>query len=307
MFLIVGASGRLGGAVARLLLSQGKPVVAMTRDVSKLADLKAMGAQVIAGDLRDRSSVARACEGVETVFAAAHAFEGKGKNGPRAIDDRGNRNLVDAAKAAGVQHCVFTSVLGAAPDHAIDFFRIKHGIEEYLKASSLSYTILRPAAFMEFWAALVGIPVLTKGETTIFGRGHNPINFVSVDDVARFALLAFDDPNALNRTIEIGGPQNLTLVQVAETFERVSGRAVKKKHIPLPVMRVMRVLMQPVDEALSRQIGSGIYMDSGNVSFDPQEMLKQFPAFGTSLTTLGEVASRLYSAAKAVAASPVKA
>lgn len=295
MYLIVGASGRLGGAVARLLLAEGMPVRAMSRDINKLAELKALGAEVVAGDMRDPASLGRVFDGVEGVLAAAHAFEGKGKDGPRAIDDLGNRNLINAAKASGVKHFVFTSILGVQPNHPIDFFRIKYGIEQYLKESGLSYTILRPAAFMEFWAALVGVPVFTKGETTIFGRGNNPVNFVSVHDVARFAQLALNDPTARNATIEIGGPQNLTLLEVVQTFERVSGRTAKKKHIPLPVMRVMRVMMRPFNEALSRQIASGIYMDTEDVSFEPAPTLKQYSAFKAALTPLEEVARKLYS------------
>jgi NADH dehydrogenase len=266
--------------------------------------LKALGAEVVQGDLRDPQSLRGACEGVRAVLAAAHAFEGKGNDGPRAIDDRGNRNLIDAAKSAGVKHVVFTSILGVSSDHPVDFFRIKHSIEGYLKESGLSYTILRPAAFMEFWAALVGVPVLTKGETTIFGRGQNPVNFVSVDDVARFALFALQDPAARNTTIEIGGPQNLTLLQVAETFERVSGRTARKKHIPLPVMRVMRVVTRPLNEALSRQIASGIYMDTGAVSFDPAPTLQRFPTFATTLTPLADVARKLHSVQPLGAALP---
>jgi NADH dehydrogenase len=227
----------------------------------------------------------------------AHAFEGKGDNNPRTVDEKGNRNLIDAARAAGVRHFVFTSILGVRPDHPIDFFRIKHATEQYLGKSGLSFTILRPAAFMEFWAALVGEPVITKGETTIFGRGRNPINFVSVGDVAHFAVIALQDPRASDRTIEIGGPENLSLLQVAETFERVSGRTAKKRHIPLPMMRVMAVLTRPLNEALSRQIASGVYMDTGDLRFDPTETLKRYspdPGNPMTLSTLEDVVRKRY-------------
>ncbi|HET9919565.1 MAG TPA: hypothetical protein VFQ30_06970, partial [Ktedonobacteraceae bacterium] len=86
-----------------------------------------------------------------------------------------------------------------------------------------------------------------------------------------------------------GGPENLTLNQVAETFERVSGRQVQKRHIPLQMMRVMSILMRPINPALSRQIRSGIYMDTANLHYDMTETAR---AFGIQLTSLEEIARR---------------
>src|SRR5579872_3719215 len=102
MILIVGASGRLGGTVARRLLAEGRPVRALSRAPERLADLARPGAEVVTADLRDPASRARACAGTRMVLAAAHAVVGKGDNQPRAVDDAGNRALIDAARAAGV-------------------------------------------------------------------------------------------------------------------------------------------------------------------------------------------------------------
>ena len=289
MILIVGASGRLGSVVAELLLAQGKPVRAMTRTPLSLAHLKQQGAEVVSGDLRDPASLLSACQGVEQVLAAAHALDGKGDNNPHTVDDAGNRQLIDAAKAAGVKHFMFLSALGASPDAPVEFFRIKYRMEEYLLASGLSFTILRPGAFMDLWAQLIGQPILEQGKTTIFGRGNNPVNFVAVEDVARFVCVALEDPSAGNRVIEIGGPENLTLNQIAEIFERLSGRHAKKRHVPLPVMRALSILMQPVNPALSRLIRLGIFMDTANLCYDMTETAR---AFGVQLTPLEELARR---------------
>src|SRR5216683_1741449 len=243
MILIVGASGRLGSVVAKLLLAQGKAVRAMTRTPLNLAHLQQQGADVVSGDLRDPASLMSACQGVEQVLATAHALVGKGDNNPHTVDDAGNRQLIDAAKAAGVKHFIFVSVQGASPDSPVEFFRIKYRTEEYLRASGLSFTIIRPSAYMDLWAQLVGQPILEQGKATIFGRGNNPVNFVAVEDVARFVCIALEDPRARNRVIEVGGPENLTLNQVAEIFERASGHQAKIRHVPLPMMRAMSILM----------------------------------------------------------------
>jgi uncharacterized protein YbjT (DUF2867 family) len=269
-----------------MLLAEGKKVRVMTRTPEKLEAFRKQGAEVVQGDVRDPTSLKAACEGVEKVVSSVQALTGKGKNNPRTVDGEGNRNLIDAAKAAGVAHFVLVSALGARADHPLEFFRMKFAAEEYLRASGLTYTILHPGAFMEFWATLVGQPILDKGATTIFGKGQNPVNFVSVEDVARMTLLALESPAAKNRVIEIGGPQNLTLVQVAETYERLSGKQAKRSHVPLPVMRVMTVLMRPLNPAMSRQIGAGINMDTTDQTIEMGATLKEFPL---RLTTLEEV------------------
>ena len=276
MILLVGASGRLGQVVAQHLLAQSKLVRAMTRTPAKLEHLKHQGAAVVGGDLRDPASLARVCQGVEQVVAAAHALVGKGDNTPQTVDAAGHRQLIDAAKAAGVKHMVFLSVLGAGPVAPLEFLRIKHRTEEYLRASGLSYTIIRSAAFMDLWGQLIGQPILEQGKTTIFGRGANPINFVAVEDVARFVLTALDDPRARNRTIEVGGPENLTFNEVVGLFERVRGHAAQRRHVPLLVMRLMAHLMPLINPALGRQIGAGVYMDTAELRYDMTETLQTF-------------------------------
>jgi NADH dehydrogenase len=142
---------------------------------------------------------------------------------------------------------------------------------------------------MELWAQLIGQPIREQGKTTIFGRGNNPINFVSVEDVARFVRIALDDPRTRNAVIEVGGPENLTMNQLAEIFEHASRRQAKKRHIPLPMMRLMSILMRPLNPAMSRLIGNGIYMDTANLRYDTADTAR---SFGIHLISLEEIAGR---------------
>ena len=277
MILIVGASGQLGRVVAERLLTQGKAVRAMTRTPSSVEHLRQHGAEVVLGDLRDPASLARACQGAEQVLAAAHALVGQGDNNPQTVDAAGHRHLIDAARAAGVQHFIFLSVLEAGPEAALEFFRIKYHTEEYLRASGLSFTILRCGAFMDLWGQVIGHPLLQQGKTIIFGRGANPINFVAVEDVARFVLTALDNPRARQQVIGVGGPENLTFNQVADLFERKRGRPAKKRHVPLLLMRVLAHVMPRINPALGRQISAGVYMDTADLRYDMTETLKTFP------------------------------
>ena len=105
MILVAGATGELGGAVARLLLAQGKAVRTLARPGSGHEPLRQAGAQVVLGDLKDRASLDAACRGVETVITTANSARRGGEDNPQTVDLEGNRNLIDAAKAAGVWRC----------------------------------------------------------------------------------------------------------------------------------------------------------------------------------------------------------
>lgn len=115
------------------------------------------------------------------------------------------------------------------------------------------------------------------GKTTIFGGGNNPISFVSAEDVARFGVIALEDSTARNRTIDVGGPEKLTFNQAAEIYERISGRQAAKSHVPLPTMRVMRVVMRPFNPMLSFQITGGILMDTEDQTCDMSATLREYP------------------------------
>lgn len=163
---------------------------------------------------------------------------GRGAERSALIDDEGHRSLIDAAKTAGVGHFLYVSALGASVDHHALFFRYKYAVEEYLRSSGVPFTIIRPSAFAETHAyELLGKSILEKGKASILGSGTGRRNFVVVDDVAELISLVCDDPSAVGRTIEIGGPaeNNLTNNEVGAMFEKAAGRTAK----------VTRALMLP--------------------------------------------------------------
>lgn len=293
MNLIVGGTGALGSAIARRLLSAGRPVRVMARTPGKATGLAAEGAEVVQGDLLDRGSLTSACQGAEVVVAAAHSLFGRGRSASVHVDGRGHRDLIDAAKSAGVRHFIYTSVydFGSAY-HAVPFFRIKYEVEEHLKASGLGYTILRPTAFMESHAhMLLGEPILRKGKTVIFGRGEQPRNFVAADDVAQVAVLALSDRALVGQTVDVGGPETLTNMDVVRLYERVSGLTAKVTHVPLGVLHVMSRLMRPVHPGLSQVIQAGILADTTDQRFDARPLQERF---GIELTRLEDwVAQRV--------------
>jgi uncharacterized protein YbjT (DUF2867 family) len=287
MILIIGASGFLGREVTKLLLSKNERVRLLVRTPAKVEDLRQTGAEVMQGDLIDPPSLVQACQGVDQVLAAAHSLLGKGPYKSEAVDDAGHRALIDAAKAAGVAHFVYMSMLGVSPDHPFDFARRKYSIEEYLKASGLSYTILRPSWYMEQNVHLFnGKSILETGKTSLLGKGTKLRNFVAAGDVAQFAVRALIDPRLKNRTLEIGGPQNVTNNQVAELYGKLAGMTPKINHMPPFLARAMSVVLKPIQPGISRIMYLGSLPDDAFCeTFDPAVLLAEFPIH---LTTLEE-------------------
>lgn len=281
LILIVGASGKLGNAVARKLLAEGEPVRAMSRVPARLECLARLGAEVVAGDLTDRASLGRACQGAIKVFAAAHSFLGTGRNSMRRVDEAGNRALIDAARSAGVQHFVFTSACFGADD-PVDFFRVKHGVEQYLQAGGMPYTILRPGAFMEDHAERMGSPVLKGRPAVLFGEGRAPANYVAVKDVAEIAVRILRQPPS-NELIWIGGPENLSAADVIGTYARLSGRPARVIHAPLWLLRTIRDTVGRAFPAVRRIIDTGLFTESGAQTIDMAATLRRHPIRLTSL------------------------
>ena len=246
MILVVGATGVVGGMITRGLLEQGKEVrVLVRRDspssqlvqqglATSAEELIEAGARPVHGDLRDRASLDVAVEGVETLVTSANsAFRG-GADDPQSVDLEGNRNLIEAARDAGVEHFIFVSLLGADPDHPAPFMQAKARSESALRESGMDYTILAPTAFMEVWPAMVvGMPALQGQTVTLVGEGSRRHSFVSNRDVAAFAVKAVDDPAALQRHLAIGGPEALTWREVVATYERVLERSIPVEFVAM--------------------------------------------------------------------------
>jgi uncharacterized protein YbjT (DUF2867 family) len=290
MILIAGGTGKLGTCITELLTARGLKVRILTREPLRARHLKSDLVEIVSGDVRDPAVLQRAVAGATTVVSAIQGFSGRGGDSPSTVDWEGNRALIHAAGEAGVGHFILVSVQGASADHPMDLHRMKYRAERELQASRLAWTIIRPTAFMETWIDLIGRPLLQTGKTRIFGRGRNPINFVSIHDVARLVELAVADPALRGALVEIGGPENLSMEQLVDTVERVTGKTGARAHVPLSMMRVMSALMRPVNPTLARQIHAGVVMDTRDMRFDPSETAARYPSIPQ--TRLAEVVRR---------------
>lgn len=279
MKLIIGGTGSLGSALTRRLLIHGEPVRVMTRTPVKAAAQAIAGAQIYLGDLLDHNALKDACSGVDTVIASAHSMFGRGRLSSAKVDGQAHKNLIDIAKAAGVKHFIYISIYFSDPVYqSVPFFRVKREVEEYLKASGLPYTILRPTAFMESHAhELIGKPIIESGKVILFGRGQQPRNFVAADDVARVAMVALNDKSMWGQTISMGGPGNYTNMDIVRIYEEYTGKKAKVIHLPLSFPRTLSHIMRPFHPGLSQVLKIATLSDKAEQTFDVQSFLEQIP------------------------------
>lgn len=223
----------LGGAILRGLLERGEEVRALVREASAEETLSEAGAETVSGDLKDPASLLPACENVSTLVTTANSAARGGGDNVETVDVEGNRNLIEAASAAGVEHFIFVSAQGEDPESPVPFLRAKGLASQRLRESGMAYTVLVPDVYMDVWIPLVvSTPVASDQPVTIVGEGTRKHYFVAVDDVAGFAVTAVSNDAARNRDLLIGGPEALSWHDVISTFERVNGVEVEVQSLP---------------------------------------------------------------------------
>ena len=226
--LVVGSTGQQGGATARSLLKRGFAVRALTRNPEKpeARELAGRGAELARGDLDDRSSVEGALEGVHGVFSVQNFWE----TGYEREIEQGKR-LVDAAKDAGVEHFVYSSVGSAHRETGIAHFDSKAEVEDYLRRSGMPYTILRPVFFMQNWE-MFGRDQILGGTFAQPLDPDRPLQMLDAEDIGVFAAMAFENPEGwIGREVDLAGDE-MTMPEVAATFSRVIGREVGYYQVP---------------------------------------------------------------------------
>jgi uncharacterized protein YbjT (DUF2867 family) len=273
--LVAGGTGRLGTLVVTALAARGTDVRVITRDLHRAAHLAGAHVETVLGDVRDPLSLAAAVVNVDVVVSAVHGFAGPGGVTPASVDRDGNVHLIEAARAARAD-MVLMSVVGAAPDSPLEMFRMKHAAETALAASGVPATIVRATAFLELWIDLLRHTAGRSNRPLVFGHGQNPINFVSVRDVAALVEHVVTDPASRGQTLQIGGPDNLTLDQLAHMVAADRGEATIARHVPRAALRAMAATVGRVRPALGRQARAALVMDHDDMTFDEHATRHRF-------------------------------
>jgi uncharacterized protein YbjT (DUF2867 family) len=302
VILVVGATGQLGSLVVHELARQGRPVRAMVRPPDLGRDLVDAGAQLVEADLLRPDTLDDALRGVTAIIATANAVAPTHRGDSHGALARGYADLIERARAAGVERFVYASVPEAPLDDVVPMVGAKRKVEELLAASGLSHVSLRMPPFMEVWLALVGSSIPVRGEPRAVVRrpygflrrfrrltGHSVENsgvmlvpgaasvrnaFISVHDVAQ-VMVAAVDARDLTGPVDVGGPEILTWTDVARIYGEVLGRPVKVRSTPVGVYALGQRALARVAPSASNTLGLNRLLATAETPWDTSAVTRR--------------------------------
>jgi uncharacterized protein YbjT (DUF2867 family) len=226
MILLTGVTGKTGGATAKALLDKGQTFRAIVRNADKAAALKAAGVDLVIGDVADRAVLDRALKGVEKALMIM-------PNGQKQLELE--QQFVDAAKAAGVKHVVKMSSMEAMPDATAPIPKIHYASEQYLAASGLAWTMLKPNFFMQNFLGSAG--TIKEQGRFFMPMADGKTVMVDVRDIGAVAAHVLTTPGHAGKKYEITGPEELSFHDVGARMTEVLGRPVQYVHVPMAAYR----------------------------------------------------------------------
>lgn len=246
--LVTGGTGFIGPKVVHALRAKSHEVRALVRRPERATQLATLGAELVSGDVTDPASLRAALEGCTHVVHLVSILKGSPSDFERVMT-QGTKNLLAAAKDAGVERFVLMSALGTSEQtkDTVPYFAAKWAMEQETVRSGLEYTIFRPS--FVFGRDGGALPLFTKQVryspvVTVIGSGLQRIQPIWVDDVAEYFARGVDHPQASNRTYDIGGPDIVTWDELYLKIAKVLGKRRRLLHIPAGVARTGASLTQ---------------------------------------------------------------
>lgn len=246
MILVTGGTGFVGSHLIKRLRKENLPVRAVVRNPDKASQLVDLGVDVVQGDISDTTSLERATAGIERVVHLVGIIQETAGATFQGVHVDATRNLLDAAKKAGVLHFFFQSALGTRPGAQSRYHRTKWEAEELVRASGIPFTILRPSLLYgpgdQFTIRLSGM-IRASPVLPVIGSGSSKVQPLFIDDLATCILKAVTSDCCLNEIFEVGGPDQLTYEEVTVAIAGAMGIRRPVLHLPLFFMKTMaRVL-----------------------------------------------------------------
>ncbi len=251
--LVTGSTGFVGPKVVHALRARRHDVRALVRDPRRARTLEAWGCELVEGDVTDPGSLRAAVDGCEVVVHLVAIIAGKPENFERVMTG-GTRNLVAAAREAGVRRFVLMSALGVSEEtkDLVPYYRAKWDMEQEILRSGLEYVVFRPSfVFGRDGGVLPTFirQVRWSPVTPVVGPGTTRLQPIWVEDVGSFFAASVDLPAAANRTFELGGPD---AVSYPARF-RLRSRAGAARRAR-PAVETLGVTPVSLDEQLRRAI-----------------------------------------------------
>jgi uncharacterized protein YbjT (DUF2867 family) len=244
--LVAGATGRLGREVIRELKKRGHRVRAMARTRSRVEAHCGEADEIVIADALRPATLPEAVQRVDRVFSCLGASViPMPKYGGRtfsAVDFPANRNLIEAAKAAGVHKFLYVSVFGAHKLPQRDFIKGHELAVKALRESGMDYAVVRPTGFFQSMEEI--LLVASRGLLPEFGGGRARTNPIHEADLAEFCVNALFDPHpALEQ--DVGGPDVLSRREIAHLAAKAAGKEARIVKVPVGVLRSAGLLFRP--------------------------------------------------------------
>lgn len=272
--LVAGASGMLGTQIVRTAAERGHHVRALTRSGTLVPHVH----DYVRGDLMVPSSLRDAVLGIDTVISCAGSSMSMSRWGERrsfrSVDTAGNIALIDAARNAGVKKFVYVSVAGAAALRRTEYCDAHLRVEEYLVASSMEFTIVRPTGFFGFLLPM--LDMARSGRGVVIGEGSARTNPVDERDVADACVRSVTTDDHF---VDAGGPEILTRREIVEIAFRCAGRTPRIRTVAPGVMRTAIAPMRLLQPRIHALLDFGIAVstaDSVAVGFGRRRLEEYF-------------------------------
>jgi uncharacterized protein YbjT (DUF2867 family) len=279
--LVTGGTGFVGPHVVRALAAAGHDLKLLVRDATRSRELPG---QPIVGEMTNAVSLGTAVEGVDAVVHLVAIRQGRDEEFKRVME-QGTRDLVEAAKRAGVTRFVLMSALGTGPDtkDLVPYYHAKWEMEQAVKGSGLDHVIFRPSFVFGTEGGLLPtfrrLAKLTP-VTPIVGSGEQRIQPIWDGDVGTYFAAAVDRPAAANRTFELGGPDAVSWNELWRRLRAALG--IKRRptmHVPMRLMRANALLTErlPGNIPLTRDLLTMLEHGDNVVSNDDAVQVFQIP------------------------------
>ncbi len=222
MILLTGVTGKTGGATANVLAAQNVPLRALVRNEEKAAPLKESGIDLVVGDLADKSVVEKALEGVDKALLIA-------PNSDQQLNIE--KQFTDCAENAGVRHIVKMSSMEAVPgtDGIIPGIHIQS--EDHIKASKMSWTMIKPNFFMQ--NLLASAVTIREQQKLFLPMREGKTGMSDVRDLGEIIAKVLTEDGHENKSYELTGPELLSFGDVADRFSEVLGTKIEYVNMPL--------------------------------------------------------------------------
>ena len=222
MIFLTGVTGKIGGETAKQLIAKGASLRALVRDEAKAADLKAAGVELVVGDIADADAVNKGMDGAEKAFLLL-------PNGEHQL--AWEKQFTDLAAAVGVKHLVKMSSMEAVADAETPIPQAHWASEEYIRASGLDWTMVKPNFFMQNLLTSAG--TIKEQRKFFLPMGEGTTGMADGRDIGAVCAEVLTGEGHAGQSYEITGPEVVSFFDVADRFSAVLGE--KVEYIPLPM------------------------------------------------------------------------